>query len=184
MTDSHPWVQPFSKEQPFPLLSSQKPGSWHSAHGLFVRNWDPFFSECMLKSRERAWPGLAMSCNVLGLRMFLTALVTCCCCGDSSQDPLDDIFFFLFSFFPPCSPGRYKSSTQSSLSKLFHKKGFCPLLWTDLDMHHPEMKTSWWRQWKERGANTLLSPWGLLVLRNCHEHLRGLRPSLNFMQGR
>lgn len=101
-----------------------------------------------------AWPGTALP--GWGCSEVLTALGTHCCCGDRSGDPLDDLFFlFPFpSFFLSCSsPGRYKPSIHVSLSLIFHKEGFCPLLCTGLDVHHPELK-----EWKERGAKTLLSP--------------------------
>jgi len=108
------------------------------------------------KSGEHALPGLAVSCSVLGLKMFLTALAACCWCGDSSQDSLDDIFYFFLFLFSTSQ--LWQIQIFYSLSKLFHKEEFCPLLYTGLDMHHPEMKTSWWREQKKRGANALPSP--------------------------
>lgn len=161
-------------------LGSQIPGCWHPAHSLFVGDWDPVFSECVAKEQRTC---LAWSGNDLGLKMVLRALVTCCWCSDSSLDPLDESCLFFSSFFPPRCPGRYNSSTHSSLSKLFLQRRLLILLCTDLDMHPPQIKASWWRKWKERGANAVLLPWGLFALCNCCKHLQGLLPLKNFMQG-
>lgn len=148
---SSAWVQPFSKEQHFPVekqAAGTLPTACLSEKGILSLLSPGVVSE------PHHWHCPAC----LGCRGVLTALGTHCCLVTALESHWMTFCIPSLSFFLPCSPlGSYKS-TRVLLNLIFHTEGFYPLLCIDLDMHHPEMK-----QRKERGANTLLSPWRLLT---------------------